>query len=123
MGTLVERWNITADKGHLAVEEIFARTRRSKIIAQYKSLFNNLFNSSFFLRFNSQNRFRLSIRKSSYLLIKLNIPDFIQAVSWYYTTDCYNNQTLHKTIHCVSHISYTLFPYLLHLSLGMKYAE
>ena len=122
MGTLVKRWNFTADKGHSAVKEILAWTRRSKIIAQYKSIYTYMFNS-FFLSLISHNRFRLSICKSIYLLMKLNIPGFTQAVSWYYTTDCYNNQTLQKTTHCVSHRSYTLFCYLMHLSLGMKYAE
>ena len=75
------------------------------------------------LRFSSQNRPRLSIPKSSYLLLKLDFPDFTRAASWDNISDSYNNQSFLKTTQSLSHTRYTDFPYLMPLGLGVKYAE
>ena len=75
------------------------------------------------LRFSSQNQPRLSIPKSSYLLLKLDFPDFTRAASWDNISDSYNNQSFLKTTQFLSHTRYTDFPYLMPLGLGVKYAE
>lgn len=75
------------------------------------------------LRFSSQNRPRLSIPKSSYLLMKLDLPDFTRAASWDNISDSYNNQTFSKTIRSFPYTKYRDFPYLMPLGLGVKYAE
>ena len=75
------------------------------------------------LRFSSQNRPRLSIPKSSYLLLKLAFPDFTRAASWDNISDSYNNQTSQLAMSSESHGRRAVFPYLIHLGLGVKYAE
>lgn len=72
---------------------------------------------------NSENQPRYSIPKSSYMLMKLKFPNFTKAASWDSISDSYNNQTSQLAMSSESHGRRAVFPYLIHLGLGVKYAE
>ena len=66
---------------------------------------------------------RLSIPKSSYLLMKLEFPNFTKAASWDSISESYNNRMSKLVTVSKPKGKGAVFPYLLHLGLGVKYTE
>ena len=66
---------------------------------------------------------RLSIPKSSYLLMKLEFPNFTKAASWDSISESYNNLTSKLVTGSKPKGKGAVFPYLMHLGLGVKYTE
>ena len=65
----------------------------------------------------------LSIPKSSYLLVRLKFPDFTKAASWDSISESYNNRTSKLVTVSKPNGKGAVFPYLLHLGMGVKYTE
>ena len=65
----------------------------------------------------------LSIPKSSYLLVRLKFPTFTKAASWDSISESYNNRTSKLVTISKPNGKGAVFPYLLHLGMGVKYTE
>ena len=65
----------------------------------------------------------LFIPKSSYLLMKLEFPNFTKAASWDSISESYTNLTSKLVTGSKPKGKGAVFPYLMHLGLGVKYTE